>query len=106
MWKLLTKPPIKIAEITRQVKHLAVQAGLIASRSGQQMAGFDFISEAINKLANQVVFANQQVEEMANHFRHHIREVVQSTASGEKSRDRSSIKWKIRRKPSKNCKCF
>lgn len=74
----------QIAEITRQVKHLAVQAGLIASRSGQQMAGFDFISEAINKLANQVVFANQQVEEMANQFRHHIREVVQSTASGEK----------------------
>ncbi|BCX11971.1 MAG: hypothetical protein KatS3mg067_0909 [Thermosynechococcus sp.] len=74
----------QIAEITRQVKNLAVQAGLIASRSGQRTAGFDFITEAINKLANQVVVANQQVEEMANHFRHHIREVVQSTASGEK----------------------
>ncbi|RMH67997.1 MAG: hypothetical protein D6676_00335 [Cyanobacteria bacterium J003] len=74
----------QIAEITRQVKHLAVQAGLIANRSGQRTVGFDFITEAINKLANQVVVANQQVEEMANHFRHHIREVVQSTASGEK----------------------
>lgn len=82
--EIIDQATCQIAEITRQVKHLAVQAGLIASRSGQRMAGFDFITEAINKLANQVVFANQQVEEMANHFRHHIREVVQSTASGEK----------------------
>ncbi|MFN4066373.1 MAG: hypothetical protein ACK4K5_04035 [Thermosynechococcus sp.] len=82
--EIIDQATYQIAQITRQVKHLAVQAGLIASRSGQQMANFDFISEAINKLANQVVLANQQVEEMANHFRHHIREVVQSTASGEK----------------------
>ncbi|MFN4279026.1 hypothetical protein [Thermosynechococcus sp.] len=82
--EIIDKATHQIAEITRQVKHLAVQAGLIASRSGQRMAGFDFITEAINKLANQVVFANQQVEEMANHFRHHIGEVVQSTAAGEK----------------------
>jgi|GEM_PF-1905306 len=73
----------QIGEITRQVRHLAVQASLIANRHGETMAGFDFISDAINKLANQVALANHQVAEIASQFRMNIREVVQLTSSGE-----------------------
>lgn len=75
----------QIEHVSRQVKHLALQASLIVSRSGGQITGFDFITNEINKLGNQAVIANQQVDEIANRFRQRIREVIDAAQSGERT---------------------
>lgn len=73
----------EIEHISRQVKHLALQASLIIGRAGGQFSAFDFITTEINKLGEQCVHANQQIVGIANRFRQRIPEVIQSAQSGE-----------------------
>ncbi|MDS3860693.1 hypothetical protein RIF25_07690 [Thermosynechococcaceae cyanobacterium BACA0444] len=73
----------EIAHISRQVKHLALQASLIIGRAGGQFSAFDFITTEINKLGEQCVHANQQIVGIANRFRQRLPEVIQSAQAGE-----------------------
>lgn len=73
----------EIAHISRQVKHLALQASLIIGRAGGQFSAFDFITTEINKLGEQCVHANKQIVGIANRFRQRLPEVIQSAQAGE-----------------------
>ncbi|AFY60737.1 hypothetical protein [Synechococcus sp. PCC 6312] len=74
---------IEIEHISRQVKHLALQASLIIGRAGGQFSAFDFITTEINKLGEQCVHANQQIVGIAQRFRQRIPEVIQAAQTGE-----------------------
>jgi len=73
----------EIEHISKQVKHLALQASLIIGRAGGQFTAFNFITTEINKLGEQCVHANKQIAGMAQRFRERIPEVTQAAQTGE-----------------------
>lgn len=72
-----------IENISRQVKHLALQAALIMNRSEGQMPGFDFIINEIGNLGTQSFKATNQVNEMASRFKMRIKELTNAAQAGE-----------------------
>ncbi len=72
-----------IESISRQVKHLALQAALIMNRSGGQMPGFDYIINEIGNLGTQTFNATNQVNEMASRFKSRIKELTSAAQAGE-----------------------
>lgn len=60
-----------IAKILQQIRHLAVQASIIAHQSQTPSQGFSRINLEINQLLNQILNVNQQMNKVANHFRFH-----------------------------------
>lgn len=73
----------QIEHVSRQVKHLALQAALIVNRAGGEMSGFEFITTEINNLGTQTAKANSQVNEIASRFHLRIKELVEAAQSGE-----------------------
>lgn len=63
-----------IEDVSKQVRHLAVQAAVIANQSGGQLAGFSYISSEIGKLVSQTFEASSQVNRIASRFRSKIQE--------------------------------
>jgi hypothetical protein len=71
-----------IEKVSRQVKHLAVQAAIVANRSGADMPGLGHITDEIGKLGNQILEAGGQMDLIANRFKSRTLELMQSANSG------------------------
>jgi methyl-accepting chemotaxis protein len=71
-----------IEEISRQVQHLAVQAAIVANRTGFEMRGFGQITSEIGKLVGQTFEAAGRTEQVAERFRNHIADLTQSAHAG------------------------
>ncbi|APB33705.1 methyl-accepting chemotaxis sensory transducer [Gloeomargarita lithophora Alchichica-D10] len=63
-----------IEDVSKQVRHLAVQAAVVANQSGGQLAGFSYITSEIGKLVSQTFEASSQVNRVATRFRTKIQE--------------------------------
>ncbi|MCS7031698.1 MAG: CBS domain-containing protein [Gloeomargarita sp. SKYG116] len=77
-----------IEDVSKQVRHLAVQAAVIANQSGGQFAGFGYITSEIGKLVSQTFEASSQVNRIASRFRSKIQEnnaAARSTAETARS---------------------
>lgn len=77
-----------IEDVSKQVRHLAVQAAVVANQSGGQLAGFSYITSEIGKLVSQTFEASSQVNRVATHFRTKIQEngeAARSTAETARS---------------------
>ncbi len=72
----------EIEHISRQVKHLALQASLILGRISGQADSFGFITTEITKLGEQCVHANKQIVGIAQRFRERIPAVQQAAQAG------------------------
>mgnify|MGYP001034676175 CR=1 FL=1 len=77
-----------IEDVSKQVRHLAVQAAVVANQSGGQLAGFGYITSEIGKLVSQTFEASSQVNRIASRFRTKIQEngeAARSTAETARS---------------------
>jgi hypothetical protein len=77
-----------IEDVSKQVRHLAVQAAVVANQSGGQLAGFGYITSEIGKLVSQTFEASSQVNRIASRFRSKIQEngeAARSTAETARS---------------------
>jgi hypothetical protein len=77
-----------IEDVSKQVRHLAVQAAVVANQSGGQLAGFGYITSEIGKLVSQTFEASSQVNRVATRFRTKIQEngeAARSTAETARS---------------------
>jgi len=77
-----------IEDVSKQVRHLAVQAAVVANQSGGQLAGFGYITSEIGKLVSQTFEASSQVNRIATRFRTKIQEngeAARSTAETARS---------------------
>jgi len=76
-----------IERVSQQVRHLSMQAALIANRSGTensaQMTGFSYITREISSLGTQTFEASNQVNQVANRFRFQIEELTAAAHEGE-----------------------
>ncbi|MDS3861756.1 hypothetical protein RIF25_13180 [Thermosynechococcaceae cyanobacterium BACA0444] len=80
---IMEKASSEIEYISRQVKHLALQASLIIARSGGQFNSFSFITSEINKLGDQCFDANKQLSGLANRLRQRLPELAQAVQVGD-----------------------
>lgn len=71
-----------IAKVSQQVRHLSVQAAIVANHVGVEMAGFSHITAEIGKLVNQTIEAGRQMDRLASRFRSRIQELTDSAQSG------------------------
>ncbi len=77
-----------IEDVSKQVRHLAVQAAVVANQAGGQLAGFGYITSEIGKLVSQTFEASSQVNRVATRFRTKIQEngeAARSTAETARS---------------------
>jgi methyl-accepting chemotaxis protein len=73
----------EIEHISRQVKHLALQASLMIGKAGGQFNSFSFIASEVNKLGDQCYQANKQVASLAHRLHQRLPEVSQASQTGE-----------------------
>lgn len=71
-----------IERVSRQVRHLAVQAAVVVNQSGSEVSGFSQIASEISKLVSQTFEAGRQVEVVARDFRFGILNLTQAAAEG------------------------
>ena len=69
-------------KILQQIRHLAVQASIIAYQSQSAPEGFNRINVEINQMLNQILNVNQQMNKVANHFRFHVQKLQDISESG------------------------
>ena len=77
-----------IEDVSKQVRHLAVQAAVVANQAGGQLTGFGYITSEIGKLVSQTFEASSQVNRVATRFRSKIQdngEAARSTAETARS---------------------
>ncbi|NES81107.1 MAG: chemotaxis protein [Moorea sp. SIO2B7] len=73
-----------ITELSHQVRHLAVQAAIIANKSGTELDGFSQITSEIGKLMSQTLEAGRKTDQIADEFRLRLEELTESAQSGTK----------------------
>jgi len=71
-----------IEKVSHQVRHLAIQAAIVANQCGSKMHGFSHITEEIGKLGSQTFEAGRQVELIASRLESRIQELTDSAQSG------------------------
>jgi hypothetical protein len=71
-----------IAKVSQQVRHLSVQAAIVANHVGVEMAGFSHITAEIGKLVNQTLDAGRQMDRLASRFRNRVQALTESAESG------------------------
>jgi methyl-accepting chemotaxis protein len=71
-----------IARVSQQVRHLSVQAAIVANHSGTEMAGFSHITAEIGKLVNQTLEAGKRMERLASRFKTRIQDLTDSAHGG------------------------
>jgi len=77
-------------KILQQIRHLVVQASIIAYQSQSAPEGFSRINAEINQMLNQILNVNQQMNKVANHFRFHVQK-LQDISESESSIARSIL---------------
>lgn len=71
-----------IESVSKQVRHLAVQAALVANQS-KELAGFSQITNDISKLGSKTFVATEQVNEIASRFKARIQQLTEAANAGE-----------------------
>lgn len=71
-----------IEEVSRRVKHLAVQAAIVANHASVEMNGFSQITAEITKLVSQTYDAAEKTDRVADSFRSRIEELTESAHEG------------------------
>lgn len=64
-----------IAKILQKIRHLAVQASIIAYQSQATPQSFSRVNAEINQMLNQILNVNHQMNKNANHFRFHAQKL-------------------------------
>ncbi len=71
-----------ISKVSQQVRHLSVQAAIVANQIGREMAGFSHITAEIGKLVSQTLEAGRQIDRVASRFQVRIQELTESADAG------------------------
>mgnify|MGYP005837572357 CR=1 FL=1 len=71
-----------VQEISLKTNLLAINAGLEASRAGEEGEGFRVVAEEIGKLAKQAVSATQEIEQVLEVIQEGTQEVIESMEEG------------------------
>ncbi|MDY6782494.1 MAG: hypothetical protein SW833_08080 [Cyanobacteriota bacterium] len=71
-----------IEEVSRRVKHLAVQAAIVANQTSSELNGFSQITVEITKLVSQTYDAAEKTDRVADSFRMRIEELTESAHAG------------------------
>jgi hypothetical protein len=72
-----------IARVSQQVRHLSMQAAIVANQSGGQLQGFSNITSEIGKLVTETFEAGGQMNQVATRFQVRIQELTESAQEGE-----------------------
>ncbi|MEB3338819.1 MAG: hypothetical protein VKJ46_15220 [Leptolyngbyaceae bacterium] len=72
-----------IARVSQQVRHLSMQAAVVANQSGGQLQGFSNITSEIGKLVTETFEAGGQMNQVATRFQVRIQELTESAQEGE-----------------------
>lgn len=73
---------VLIAKVSQQVRYLAMQAAVVANRSGDQFSEFSKVTSEIGKLVSQTFEAGRQVDQLANRFKIRVHELTESAREG------------------------
>jgi hypothetical protein len=71
-----------IERVSKQVRHLAIQAAIVANHIGTEMKGFSHITDEIGKLGSQIITAGQQMDAIASRFDARVHELMDSAQAG------------------------
>lgn len=71
-----------IQQVSRQVRHLSVQAGILAHQSGIELNGFSHIATEISQLTVQTADAGRRLDLLANRFEERLAALMQSAQGG------------------------
>jgi len=82
-----------IANFSKEVRHLALQAALAANKSGRQLSEFSYIANEIRSLGGKTFEASNQVNKIANQFKLRIQELTEAAQAG--ATTASSVNQKI-----------
>ena len=80
--KRIAKVVALVHEISLQTSLLSINAGLEASRAGEEGEGFRVVSEQISKLAKQAVIATQEIEDVLTVIQQSTSEVSEAMEEG------------------------
>ncbi|HEY9809887.1 MAG TPA: hypothetical protein V6D13_11225 [Halomicronema sp.] len=73
---------VLIAKVSQQVRYLAMQAAVVAHRSGDQFSEFSKVTSEIGKLVSQTFEAGRQVDQLANRFKIRVHDLTESAREG------------------------
>ncbi|MDY7007277.1 MAG: hypothetical protein SWX82_25935 [Cyanobacteriota bacterium] len=82
--KLINSASNQIETISKQAKHLAIQAAIVAGRSDSQLSGFSNITNEIGKLVSETSQAGRQMNLVANNLMMKISELNNLAETGKK----------------------
>ena len=72
-----------IASVSKQVRHLALQAAVAANKAGNQLTEFSYIAHEIRSLGGKTFEASTQLNQIANRFKDRIPESIEAARLGE-----------------------
>ncbi|MCT7948601.1 chemotaxis protein [Ancylothrix sp. C2] len=73
---------VLIAKVSQQVRYLAMQAAVVAHRSGDHFSEFSNVTSEIGKLVSQTFEAGRQVDQLANRFKIRVQDLTESAREG------------------------
>ncbi len=74
-----------IARVSQQIRYLAVQAAVVANRSGGSFSEFSKVASEIGKLVSQTFEAGRRLDQLANRFKLRVQELTESAREGAES---------------------
>ncbi|NEQ75001.1 MAG: hypothetical protein F6K23_19345 [Okeania sp. SIO2C9] len=83
--KLINSASHQIETVSKQAKHLAIQAAIVAGHSNSQLSGFSHITNEIGKLVNETSQAGRQMNLVANNLMMKISELNNLAETGKQT---------------------
>lgn len=83
--KLINSASKQIEIVSKQAKHLAIQAAIVASHSNSELSGFSHITNEIGKLVNETSQAGRQMNLVANNLMMKISELNNLAETGKQT---------------------
>ncbi|MEB3341117.1 hypothetical protein [Okeania sp.] len=83
--KLINSTSNKIETVSKQAKHLAMQAAIIAGHSSSQLGGFSHITNEIGKLVSETSEAGRQMNQVAKNLITKIAELKKLTETAKQT---------------------
>ncbi|NEO58410.1 MAG: hypothetical protein F6K54_38390 [Okeania sp. SIO3B5] len=80
--KLINSTSHQIETVSKQAKHLAIQAAIVAGHSNSELGGFSHITNEIGKLVNETSQAGRQMNLVANNLMMKISELNNLAETG------------------------
>ncbi|NET43378.1 hypothetical protein [Okeania sp. SIO2B3] len=83
--KLINSTSHQIETVSKQAKHLAIQAAIVAGHSNSELGGFSHITNEIGKLVNETSQAGRQMNLVANNLMMKISELNNLAETGKQT---------------------